>query len=85
MPERQDYNTKARKYILDFLKERQDATVSAGDITDYLIQNGVRVNRATVYRYLNKLSSEKRLLKFTGKETRKSVYRLIDKKSNCGG
>ena len=84
MPERQDYNTKARKYILDFLKERQDATVSAGDITDYLIQNGVRVNRATVYRYLNKLSSEKRLLKFTGKETRKSVYRLIDKKSNCG-
>ncbi len=83
MPERQNYNTRARKYILDFLLSRQDNTVSAADITAHLGRMGVTVNQATVYRYLNKLSEEKRVLKFTDEDTQKSVYRLIGEKNNC--
>lgn len=83
MPERQNYNTKARKYILDFLKSRQDSTVSAADITEHLEKMGAAVNQATVYRYLNRLSRENRLLKFTDSKTQKSVYRFVGADSGC--
>lgn len=83
MPKRQSYNTKSRRYILDFLESSQESTVSAADITEYLAKMGITVNQATVYRYLNKLSDEKRLLKFTDDDTQKSVYRLIGEKNNC--
>ena len=83
MSERQNYNTKARKYILDFLKSRQDSTVSAADITEHLQRMGAGVNQATVYRYLNRLSRENRLLKFTDSKTQKSVYRFVGVDSGC--
>ena len=85
MPERQNYNTKARKYILDFLKTRQESTVSAADITDYLNNMGAAVNQATVYRYLNRLSRENLLLRFTDSKTKKSVYRFVDADRGCDG
>ena len=83
MPERQNYNTKARKYILDFLKTRQESTVSAADITDYLNNMGAAVNQATVYRYLNRLSRENKVLKFTDSKTKKSVYRFVGADRGC--
>lgn len=85
MPERQNYNTKARKYILDFLKSRQESTVSAADITDHLNNMGAAVNQATVYRYLNRLSRENKVLKFTDSKTKKSVYRFVDADRGCDG
>ena len=83
MSERQNYNTKARKYILDFLKLRQDSTVSAADITAHLKKMGAAVNQATVYRYLNRLSRENQVLKFTDSKTQKSVYRFVGVGSGC--
>ena len=83
MTKRQSYNTKARRLILEFLELKQESTVSAADISEYLEKMGVTVNQATVYRCLNKLDDEKRLLKFTDEDTQKSVYRLIGEKNNC--
>ena len=80
MNERQNYNTKARRFILDFLAE-QKGTVSASDIAQQLEKRGMTVNRATVYRCLNKLTAEKSLLKFTDGKTHKAVYRLADSDS----
>ena len=85
MAERQNYNTKARKYILDFLQSRQDSTVSAADITVHLNNMGAAVNQATVYRYLNRLSRENRVLKFTDSKTKKSVYRFVGEDRGCDG
>lgn len=85
MSERQNYNTRARKYILDFLKSKQDSTVSAADITAHLNDMGAAVNQATVYRYLNRLSRENRVLKFTDSKTKKSVYRFVGTDSGCDG
>lgn len=83
MNKRQSYNTKARNNILDFLASEKESAVSAADITEYLVNSGIKVNQATVYRCLNRLSDENRLLKFTDENTQKSLYRLIDDKNNC--
>lgn len=85
MSERQNYKTKARQYILDFLKSSQDGTVSAADITAHLKNMGAAVNQATVYRYLSRLSRENLVLKFTDSKTHKAVYRFVGEKSGCDG
>lgn len=85
MPEKQNYNTKSRKYILEFLESRRDCTVSAADVVNHLKANGISVNQATVYRYINKLSDEHRLLKFSENDNNKAVYRYIQPEQNCGG
>ncbi len=83
MPLKREYNTKARRLIIEFLEKYSDNTVSATDIINYLKKTDITVNKATVYRCLNKLNKEKRLLKFTDEETQKSVYRLINEESDC--
>ena len=40
MTENRSYNTKSRKYILEFLKQNCDTTVAVSDILDYLIGEG---------------------------------------------
>ena len=52
MPEKQNYNTKSRKYILEFLESRRDCTVSAAEVVNHLKSNGISINQATVYRYI---------------------------------
>ena len=44
---------------------------------------GISVDPATVYRCLNRLSAEHRVLKITEEKTKKSVYRFIGGERNC--
>ncbi len=83
MPDRQSYSTRARKYISDFLEDRGENTASAADIINYLRVKGISVDPATVYRCLNRLSAEHRVLKITEEKTKKSVYRFIGGERNC--
>lgn len=78
------YNTKARKYILDFLEKNTDVTVSATDIYGYVTSKDESINRATVYRYLNKLEEEKRVIKFSEAPSKKAVYQIV-KNHGCEG
>ena len=48
MYKKQSYNTKARKYILEYLKEHKDVTVSAADIIMHLKSLDIKVAQATV-------------------------------------
>lgn len=83
MPEKQNYNTKARKVILEYLESRGSNTVSAQDIISHLSDTGISVNPATVYRYLNKLTAEHSVLKFVEDETQVSFYQFIGKEKSC--
>jgi len=78
------YNTKARKYILDFLEKNTDVTVSATDIYEYVTSKDESINRATVYRNLNKLEEEKRVIKFSEAPSKKAVYQIV-KNHGCEG
>ena len=84
MPKKQSYNTKARRYILEYLSSLGEITVSAADILSYLESRGENINLTTVYRYLNKLSDEKKVIKFTEGDGNKTVYQYV-KKDNCDG
>lgn len=77
------YNTKARKYILEFLNQNETTTVSVNDILEYLKENGIIVNFTTVYRYLNKLTVENKVIKFTGKDGSQAVYKIAETEKTC--
>lgn len=79
------YNTKARRLILEFLESKRDTTVSVPDIMDFLKKMGENVNQTTVYRYLNKLDNEKKVLKFSEGEGQKAVYQIVSHDNSCDG
>lgn len=83
MVQKQNYNTKSRKYILEFLESRTDTTVAASDILEYLNSKDISVNLTTVYRYLNKLTKEQKVIKFTGENSQKALYQLAHKNNSC--
>ena len=83
MPGKQDYRTKPRTMILDFLKTKHDGTVSATDILAHFTEQSVSINPATVYRYLNKLTAEGQVLKYTEDATQKSVYQYVGAGHSC--
>ena len=72
------YNTKPRKYILEFLQKNRDVTVSAADILEYVKTKDSSINQATVYRYLNKLLTQKMVIKFSEAPSKKAVYQIVD-------
>lgn len=78
------YNTKARRYILEFLEANSQTTVSANDIMEYLKTKGENINQATVYRYLGKLTDEKKVIKFSEEACNKAVYQFVEQE-DCDG
>ena len=83
MEVKQFYNTKARKYILEYLTQNSDTTVTAADISSYLSKMGLSVNYTTVYRYLNRLVKEQKIIKFSSENGTGSVYQLIRQDNAC--
>ena len=81
----QNYNTKARAEILDFLEKNRETTVCASDILEHLKLKGLAVNTTTVYRYLNKLTAEQKVIKLSDKEGQKAVYQLTKRTKTCDG
>lgn len=80
---KQNYNTKARRYILEYMYSEREKTVSASDIIAFLKSKGEKISFTTVYRCLNRLIEEKTVIKFTDKDSNKAVYQLKGKNSDC--
>lgn len=83
MQSKQDYKTKARQYILECLEKNADKTVSASNVLKYLEENEISANLTTVYRYLNRLTKEKKINKFTGENGQKAVFQLSNSDKIC--
>lgn len=62
------YNTKQRKLILEFLKSRDGAHLTAADIVERLSQQGTRVGSATVYRFLDILEKSGDVRRFSAED-----------------
>lgn len=58
------YNTKTRQLILDYLINNRQHAVSASNILEHLEEQGASPNPTTVYRYLDKLAGEQRIMKY---------------------
>lgn len=83
MPKNKSYNTKARKVILDYL-ENASKTVSALEIIEFLNANDISINQTTVYRYLNRLLEEGKVIKVIDNSSQKALYQLSRDKT-CEG
>ena len=74
----QGYSTPSRKRILEYLEKNKNRTVTAADIENYLIEKECAVNKTTIYRFLDKLIIEKKIVKYAaekGKRLHSSILR----------
>lgn len=84
MTKRSDgYNTRTRQLILDYLVENRHHAVSASHILDELEQQGAAPNPTTVYRYLDKLVSEQRVMKYVADKGEKAVFQYVEQGRRC--
>ena len=77
------YNTRTRQLILDYLQANPSRTLSAADIVAHLEAAGAPANPTTVYRYLDKLAAEQRVMKYVAKKGERAVYQYIDDAHHC--
>ena len=72
------YNTKTRQLILDYLIRNRQHAVSASNILEHLEAEGASPNPTTVYRYLDKLAGEQRVMKYVADKGEKAVFQYVD-------
>jgi len=77
------YNTKARQLILDYLITNRQHAVSAVNILEHLESEGVSPNPTTVYRYLDKLTGEQRVMKYVAGKGEHAVFQYVDEGRHC--
>ena len=66
------YNTRTRQLILDYLINNRQHAVSASNILEHLEAQGASPNPTTVYRYLDKLAGEQRIMKYVADKGEKA-------------
>ena len=57
------YSTKVSRAIEKYLEKQRNTSFSVADVYDYMQQQGIQVNLATIYRNLDKLTERKMLVK----------------------
>lgn len=77
------YNTKTRQLILDYLINNRQHAVSASNILEHLENEGATPNPTTVYRYLDKLALEQRVMKYVADKGEYAVFQYVDEGRNC--
>lgn len=77
------YRTRSRQVIWEYLDSHREATVTVKDILDFLDRRGEKISPTTVYRYLDRLCDERRLMKYAADGGKKASYQLIDRHAGC--
>ena len=75
-----NYNTKQREIILNYLIDNKNKTITAEDIIKYSTKIGEKIGKATVYRNLNNLVENNIIKKFILEDNKCSCYQYIDGK-----
>lgn len=78
-----NYNTKQRNIILNFLKNNTDKHLNIDDIDNYLKNCGYRIGKTTIYRYLELLVQKERVRKFFIENGKPACYQYIDNSNDC--
>lgn len=78
------YTTKLYSMILEFFTNNHEKALTAGDVFSYVHSQNEKINRATVYRNLDKLISEGKILKYVTDDGKMASYILRDETHKCG-
>ena len=82
---RREYVTKPRLLIADILRENRNKCFTAADVYALLEKREEGINRATVYRNLDKLTEDGDLMRFRTVDSQSNVYQYVEDKKNCHG
>ena len=69
--------------ILDYLINNCQHAVSASNILEHLEAQGASPNPTTVYRYLDKLAGEQRIMKYVADKGERAVFQYVDEGRHC--
>ncbi len=78
-----EYKTRSRTLILDYLKENADRRFTVGDIYKQINESDSGINRATVYRNLDRLCQQGKLLRYKDTDSDACYYQYSDEHDNC--
>ncbi len=77
------YATEKRNKILEYLITHKDEDVSVRDIETHLDYQGMSVNVTTIYRYLDKLALDGKVLKRVDENGGKSTFQYVQPDNTC--
>lgn len=77
------YHTKTRDLISQFIQSKTDCGFTVGELSDYLSSHGVNVNKTTVYRNLDKMTENGRLIKHKSLISDGFVYQTAEEENHC--
>jgi Fur family ferric uptake transcriptional regulator len=77
------YNTRTRQQILQYLIDSRAHAVSAASILAHLEEEGLSASATTVYRYLERLSAEGRVMKYVADKGEKAVFQYVGEGAHC--
>lgn len=72
------YNTKQREVILRCLSQNTDRHLTADEISALLAKSDCKVGKATVYRYLERLTDEGKIRRYMSDSGGSACYQMID-------
>ncbi len=78
-----EYKTKTRYAIIEYLKENADRRFTARDIVDALAEAGVNIDRSTIYRNLERLCGEGKLVKYKESAVNATCYQYTEGHDSC--
>ncbi len=78
-----EYKTRSRNAIFDYLKENRDRSFTARDIMDTFSSQGEEVDKSTIYRNLERLCKEGRLISYKDKDINGTCYQYSDDNKAC--
>lgn len=78
-----EYKTKPRNLIIEYLKDNADTRFTARDILNAVKGKGDGLDRSTVYRNLERLSKEGKLVKYKEADVNATCYQYSEKHESC--
>ncbi|MFV0465383.1 MAG: Fur family transcriptional regulator [Lachnospiraceae bacterium] len=77
------YSTKTKTAMMNFIKKQKNSQFSAADIYEYIINQGYKVNKTTVYRNLERLVEENIVLQFKYIDKNNILYQYAGEHEEC--
>ncbi len=78
-----EYKTKSRNAIIEYLRDNADKRFTARDIVEALSEKDGGINRSTIYRNLERLCQEGKLIKYRETDINASCYQYSERHAAC--
>ncbi len=77
------YHTKTADIISEFIKAKAEHSFTAAELSEFLKEHGLEVNKTTIYRNLDKLTESGKLLKHKSQISDGFLYQDASPTENC--